>query len=189
MRQVSVVTAVAPEKADFVNDTYLSLTAQVMPDEWAWRWVVQQDGPGNVGGLLPAGPRISFAVGRRSGQAVTRNLALARAEGELVRVLDADDQLPPGALARDIDVLTHERRMAGRPRGSSTCSRTGPRSDSPSTHPRDRSRGEQCCGTGWRTTIAHRSIRRRCACAETCSSCWAAGWRCRRPRTPASCSL
>jgi glycosyltransferase involved in cell wall biosynthesis len=109
MRQVSVITAVAPEKAQFVKDTYVSLTAQVMPEDWAWQWIVQQDGPGNVHDLLPPDdPRISFGAGRRSGPAVTRNLALARAEGELVRVLDADDQLTPGALARDIDVLIRE---------------------------------------------------------------------------------
>ncbi|MGH8898967.1 MAG: glycosyltransferase family 2 protein [Egibacteraceae bacterium] len=83
-----------------------------MPDGWAWHWVVQQDGPGNVDDLLPADDaRISFGAGRRSGPAVTQNLALARAEGELVRVLDADDQLTPAALARDIDVLTSESRV------------------------------------------------------------------------------
>jgi len=112
MRQVSIITAVAPEKADFVKDTYVSITEQVMPDGWAWQWVVQQDGPENVDDLLPTDdPRISFGVGRRSGPAVTRNLALARAEGELVRVLDADDQLTPGALARDVEVLARERHV------------------------------------------------------------------------------
>ncbi|CAL9625762.1 hypothetical protein SUDANB58_05939 (plasmid) [Streptomyces sp. enrichment culture] len=36
-------------------------------------------------------------------------MALARSEGELVKVLDADDQLTPGALARDVQTLTeHE---------------------------------------------------------------------------------
>jgi hypothetical protein len=34
-------------------------------------------------------------------------MALGRATGSLVKVLDADDQLLPGTLARDVAVLTH----------------------------------------------------------------------------------
>ena len=56
--------------------------------------------------MLPDDPRISAGSGRRSGEAVTRTLCLSRATGELIKVLDADDQLMPGALARDIDVLS-----------------------------------------------------------------------------------
>src|SRR5439155_4553800 len=40
---------------------------------------------------------------------VARTLALAHADGEYVKVLDADDQLTPGALARDLAVLEGDR--------------------------------------------------------------------------------
>jgi hypothetical protein len=36
---------------------------------------------------------------------MARTMALARARGDLVKVLDADDMLTPGALRRDIEVL------------------------------------------------------------------------------------
>ncbi|WHT21051.1 glycosyltransferase family A protein [Crossiella sp. CA-258035] len=38
--------------------------------------------------------------------AITRNLALARADGELVKNLDQDDVLTPGVLVRDIAAVT-----------------------------------------------------------------------------------
>jgi hypothetical protein len=50
-------------------------------------------------------PRLVFATGRHAGVAITRNLALARARGELVKNLDQDDILAPGVLGRDIGVL------------------------------------------------------------------------------------
>jgi glycosyltransferase involved in cell wall biosynthesis len=52
---------------------------------------------------------VSFGQGRRGGPGVARTLALSRAEGEYVKVLDADDMLTPGALARDLAVLTRHR--------------------------------------------------------------------------------
>ncbi len=79
-----------------------------MPDGWDWQWLVQEDGQNNIlSVLLPDDPRISVGAGRRGGPGIARTLALARAEGELVKVLDADDQLTPGSLARDIAVLAN----------------------------------------------------------------------------------
>jgi glycosyltransferase involved in cell wall biosynthesis len=47
------------------------------------------------------GPRAQHRIpGRRV--RVARTLALSRVDGELIKVLDADDQLTPGALGRDI---------------------------------------------------------------------------------------
>jgi glycosyltransferase involved in cell wall biosynthesis len=104
---VSVVTPVYQPVAEHLTAAYDSLCRQAMPAGWEWQWVVQEDGQsGEVARMLPDDPRISAGDGRRSGEAATRNLCLSRAEGELIKVLDADDQLTPGTLARDIDVLS-----------------------------------------------------------------------------------
>ncbi|KOV91971.1 glycosyltransferase [Streptomyces sp. NRRL B-3648] len=87
-------------------DAYASLCAQRMPAGWEWDWVVQQDGTtGEVRPHVPDDARVSFRQGRPGGPGVARTIALARAEGAYVKVLDADDQLTPGALARDVAVL------------------------------------------------------------------------------------
>ena len=106
-RIVSVVTAVHEPAVAFLVEAYASLAAQVMPAGWGWQWVIQEDGTtGRPRDVLPDDSRISFDVGRPLGQGIARTYALARAGGELVKVLDADDALAPGALAREIDVLS-----------------------------------------------------------------------------------
>lgn len=106
-RRISIITPVYAPKAEFLGETYKSLEAQVLPPGWDWEWLVQQDGPeGDVSGHLPEDDRISLRVGNRwGGQALARNLALSRASGALIKVLDADDVLLDGALRRDIATL------------------------------------------------------------------------------------
>ncbi|MEE2051601.1 glycosyltransferase family A protein [Nocardiopsis tropica] len=104
---VSVVTAVHAPGARFLPEAYRSLAEQRLPGGWDWRWVVQEDGETDeVRPLLPDDPRVSFGQGRPGRAGMARTLALSRAEGEFVKVLDADDQLTPGALARDLAALT-----------------------------------------------------------------------------------
>src|SRR4051794_14702548 len=104
---ISVITSVLGTKADYIKDAYASLAAQQLAVGWRWEWLVQQDGPEGIVPLSSDDPRISFRVSNRWGrQAMARNLALSRACGDLIKVLDADDMLTPGALARDIEVLT-----------------------------------------------------------------------------------
>lgn len=106
MPTVSVITPAFEPQADYLLAAYESLRAQEIPAGWDWEWVVQEDGStGALERILPADPRISFGTGRRGGVALTRNLALARSRGELVKNLDSDDILTPGVLARDIEVL------------------------------------------------------------------------------------
>jgi glycosyltransferase involved in cell wall biosynthesis len=106
-RLVSVVTPAYQPVAEHLAAAYDSLRQQAMPAGWEWQWVVQVDGrSGEVARMLPGDPRISAGSGRRAGEPTTRNLCLSRATGELIKVLDADDQLAPGALARDIGVLS-----------------------------------------------------------------------------------
>lgn len=100
---VSVITPVHPPSIPYLAEAYASLVAQELPDGWQWEWIVQEDGEtGQVAAHLPNDERISADTGRRGGPGVARTLALARARGELVKVLDADDILTPGAIARDI---------------------------------------------------------------------------------------
>lgn len=106
--RISVITPVRPSAATHLTAAYDSLRAQRLPPGWSWEWLVQEDGQtGVLSDLLPGDdPRISLATGRPGGAAIARNMALARASGDLVKVLDADDQLTAGALARDIETLT-----------------------------------------------------------------------------------
>lgn len=106
-RLVSIVTPVYRAVPEYLAEAYKSLVAQELPPGWAWEWVVQADGAdeARTADFLPDDSRIRFAVGRHGGPGVARTLALGRVRGELVKVLDADDQLDAGALATDIAVL------------------------------------------------------------------------------------
>ncbi len=104
---ITVITAVHAPGAHFLPDAYKSLLGQELPDGWDWQWIIQEDGrTDGVTPYVPADPRVSFEQGRPGGAGVARTLALARVEGEYVKVLDADDMLTPGALARDLSALT-----------------------------------------------------------------------------------
>lgn len=107
MPTLSIITAVLDGYHQHLPETYESLRGQVMPDGWDWQWIVQEDGQtGRPLTLLPADSRISPDTGPRGRAATARTLALSRAEGILVRALDADDLLTEGALIRDISTLT-----------------------------------------------------------------------------------
>jgi glycosyltransferase involved in cell wall biosynthesis len=103
-RHISIITAVGPG-APYLPDACASVLDQALPTGWTWEWLVQHDGGGPDELRLPADERIRPGGNRRGGPAIARNMALARATGSLVKVLDADDRLTPGALARDITVL------------------------------------------------------------------------------------
>src|SRR5690348_5453472 len=107
MGLVSVITAAHGDRAGVLAEAGESLAKQDLPAGWALEWVVQEDG---------AAPGLSavvdgFPFGRygaheeQLGIAMTRNLALARAGGELLHVLDSDDLLLPGAIGLAIEVF------------------------------------------------------------------------------------
>ena len=105
MNTISVITPVHAPSLPHPADA--SLAGQELHG-WEWQWIVQEDGQaGILKGHLPDDPRISTGQGRPGGPGVARTLALARADGVLVKVLDADDLLTPGVLARDIAVLAN----------------------------------------------------------------------------------
>lgn len=107
MLRVSVITAVKAGMADHLAALHESLRRQVMPPGWDWQWVLQEDGEtGEPAAMLPPDRGISAGMAPWHGQAQARTLALSRADGELVRAVDADDVLTDGALLRDIEILT-----------------------------------------------------------------------------------
>jgi glycosyltransferase involved in cell wall biosynthesis len=104
---ITVITAVHAPGAAYLLDAYKSLLDQHLPDGWDWQWVIQEDGETDeVAPYVPDDARISFSQGRSGRAGVARTMALSRAEGEYVKVLDADDILTPGALARDLRALS-----------------------------------------------------------------------------------
>ena len=108
-RLISVITPVHAPSAEYLPDAYRSLKAQELPDGWQWQWVIQADGETNlITPHLPDDPRIDFGQGRHGGPGVARTLALSRAHGEYIKVLDADDILTPGSLTRDLTVLNEK---------------------------------------------------------------------------------
>lgn len=105
-RTIDVITAVHAPSADFLTDAYKSLCQQELPAGWDWRWIIQEDGQTDaVRPHVPDDSRVVFTQGRPGGPGVARTMALARSTGPYVKVLDADDQLTPGALSRDLAVL------------------------------------------------------------------------------------
>lgn len=106
-RLLSIVTPVHDAAIPYLSNAYESLAAQTLPNGWDWEWLIQVDG--GDGSEVPAGIltdlRVKASGNRKGGPGVSRTMAWGRSSGSLVKVLDADDLLPPGALARDIQVL------------------------------------------------------------------------------------
>ncbi|RAS64071.1 glycosyl transferase family 2 [Lentzea atacamensis] len=99
MPVISVLTPAHPGRAEYVREAGESLARQELPEGWELEWVVQEDAV-TAELDLAAFPFTRHELnGERLGIAITRNLALTRASGELVHVLDSDDRLLPGALA------------------------------------------------------------------------------------------
>jgi glycosyltransferase involved in cell wall biosynthesis len=112
--RVSVLTPVHRPVAVYLADLHASLDAQ---EGVEWEWIVQVDGGESLVRRLPfairADGRVSVeANGRWLGQAVTRNLALARVRHALLQTVDADDLLLPGALAAAATALEREPGLA-----------------------------------------------------------------------------
>lgn len=112
MNLISIITPVyGNDSASHLKDAYESLTSQELPPGWDFEWIIQEDeenGPASQHVPAHDDPRVRFASGRHGGPGVARTLALARSRGELIKCLDADDILTPGALARDIEALSDE---------------------------------------------------------------------------------
>lgn len=109
MPTINVITAVVEGKHQHLGELYESLCAQQLPEGWYWQWLLQEDG---LTGIplkeVPdesEDPRVSKALGRAGRAPMARTTALSRADGVLTRAVDADDTLPPHALAQEICIL------------------------------------------------------------------------------------
>ncbi|MDQ1293439.1 MAG: hypothetical protein QG608_1320 [Actinomycetota bacterium] len=99
MPLLSVLTAAYGPTASFLPQTASSVLGQRLPPGWELEWIVQEDGDSpELGTWLGSVERVRYgANGGQFGVAVTRNIALSRARGELIQLLDHDDLLLPGA--------------------------------------------------------------------------------------------
>lgn len=110
MPLLSLLTPVLADRAELLVEAGNSIAAQQLPPGWVLEWIVQEDGPSpSLHELVEDFPFSRYrANGERLGVAVTRNLALSRADGELVHVLDSDDLLLPQGLSVAIEAFaTH----------------------------------------------------------------------------------
>ena len=116
MSLISIITPTYNPVPEHLLAAYESVRSQTMPSGWDWEWLVQEDGQTRKAeDILPADARIVFGRARHGGSAITRNFALSHARGDLVKNLDGDDILTPGALGRDITNMQRNVRW--------TCSR------------------------------------------------------------------
>lgn len=110
MPLISLLTPVLADRAELLVEAGHSIAAQQLPDGWVLEWIVQEDGP--APSLAPVVERFPFARYKANreplGVAVTRNLALSRAAGELVHVLDSDDLLLPHGLSVHISAFLQQ---------------------------------------------------------------------------------
>lgn len=109
-RQLAIITPVHESHVSFLPDAWQSIANQVLPPGWSLRWHVREDGPpSNCEAFLEtlADARIDYSASfNRGGVAEARNMALTRVDAEFVCVLDADDMLVDGSLARTIEILS-----------------------------------------------------------------------------------
>lgn len=114
MPLLSIITPTQARNADHIGALWDSIREQVLPDGWAWEWLVQQDGDGPaVWDRLPADARIRpDALGVQAGGPTTRNHALARARGTVVVGIDHDDRYLPGGLAALLEPLREHPEVA-----------------------------------------------------------------------------
>jgi len=103
-----VITCVLPRNSAWLGEAWRSLETQSLPRGWEWEWLVQVDGPEALHWPIPEDDR-RISVERNGacrGPCVSRNMTLGRARGDILKVLDADDVLTSGQLAREVRVFT-----------------------------------------------------------------------------------
>ncbi|BEL09317.1 hypothetical protein Q0Z83_075080 [Actinoplanes sichuanensis] len=107
MPLISVLTPVHAERAEFLAAAGESLAGQKLPEGWDLEWLVQEDGPDSA--VAEIAGRFPFARYQDNGETlgvnIARNVALCRAGGSLVHVLDSDDLLLPDALRTAVEAF------------------------------------------------------------------------------------
>lgn len=111
---LTVITAVHPAAADHLPAAAASLAEQQTPNGWRleWRICVDTDDANPTIPDLGIPKTIDLEIvasGRRLGPGGSRNVAALYSTGSILRNLDADDILLPGALESDIAALKNYR--------------------------------------------------------------------------------
>lgn len=108
MPLISVLTAAYAPAAGHLADTADSVHALNLPPGWELEWVIQEDGlKASLSGHFDTLGYVRYEANMgQLGVAATRNLALSRASGDLVQVLDHDDILLPDAFLSIIPRIT-----------------------------------------------------------------------------------
>ncbi|WP_309116749.1 glycosyltransferase [Saccharothrix sp.] len=106
-RRISIITAAYAPLSDYFAETIASVQAQELPAGWELEWLVQEDGEiPTLAARVADIECVNYASNdAHTGIAATRNLALTRATGDIVQVLDHDDVLLPGALLRLLPIF------------------------------------------------------------------------------------
>lgn len=108
MPTISIVTATFDADPGVLAETAAAVADLRVPHGWDVEWLVQQDGPAHADtrAIVSQLPNAAYEpTDAKAGIPGTRNLALSRARGELVRTLDHDDLLAPEALQPAIAVM------------------------------------------------------------------------------------
>jgi glycosyltransferase involved in cell wall biosynthesis len=107
MPLVSVLTPEYAPTSNYMEETIAGVAGQELPPGWELEWVVQEDGDNpELRERYEDLDMVRYeANGSQEGVATTRNLALGRVAGELVRVLDHDDVLLPHDLSTLIEAF------------------------------------------------------------------------------------
>ena len=111
MPLLSVITAVHTGREEYLKEAAATVLEQKLPEHWELEWLVQEDFDKPhmedlVQDIAKRDARVLYAASRATlGPGGTRNLALWRARGDLVRTFDSDDLLLPGAIHRSLEIF------------------------------------------------------------------------------------
>jgi glycosyltransferase involved in cell wall biosynthesis len=111
MPLLSVITAVHSGRQDYLKEAAVTALQQELPETWELEWLVQEDFnepqmEDLVQEIAERDARVRYAANRTTlGPGGTRNLALWRARGDLVRTFDSDDLLLPGAIRCSLEIF------------------------------------------------------------------------------------
>lgn len=111
MPLLSVITAVHSGRQEYLKEAAVTLLQQELPENWELEWLVQEDFnqpqmEDLAQDIVERDERVRYAANRTTlGPAGTRNLALWRARGDLVRTFDSDDLLLPGSIHCSLEIF------------------------------------------------------------------------------------
>ena len=108
MRRLSVLTAWDGAHPEYLARAAAALATQELDGGWALEWLLVLDRTPSAPEGLAVVPQVLRTHPRAPGVAAARTVGAAAATGELLYVLDADDELPRGALRALVAALLAE---------------------------------------------------------------------------------